>query len=150
MNLAGVGNPTLTHTRIMMNTQVRLCITLVALIGALVTHAYAEEAAVAGKTRAEVIAELEQAKADGSYERLHRQYISHAEDLPVSSVSRDSVQAELARARSDGSYEAGHSEARRADEGFTGHKTREDVQRELEESLHDPAWQAKKLQLYSN
>ena len=100
-------------------------------------------------TRADASAEREHAKVDGTAEGLHREHVSSDGGLPASALSRDAVQAELARSKQDGSYASLHSEFRRPDEGLAGAKNREQVQRELQESITDSVWQARKLELYT-
>jgi hypothetical protein len=57
------------------------------------------------KTRAEVQAELEQAKADGSYKTLHQEWVEPPTNF-VSTKTRAEVRAELERAKADGSLAA--------------------------------------------
>lgn len=61
------------------------------------------------KTRAEVYAELVQAKADGSYYVLHQEYVDPAANF-VSTRTREEVLAELAKAKADGSLDARNKE----------------------------------------
>jgi hypothetical protein len=59
------------------------------------------------KTRAEVVAELQQAKADGSYALVHQQYqgqVPGADTRITSLKTRAEVIAELEAAQADGSY----------------------------------------------
>jgi hypothetical protein len=65
------------------------------------------------KTRAEVVAELQQAKADGSYALAHQQYqgqVPGADTQIASTKTRAEVVAELEAAQADGSYALAHQE----------------------------------------
>lgn len=81
---------------------------------------------LSSKTRAQVNAELRQAKADGSYAAMHREFSAPDANF-VASKTRAQVVAELERSRADGSYDALHQEYIAADAGFKGTGTRAGV-----------------------
>lgn len=68
--------------------------------------AFAQDAAVAApKTRAQVQAELQQARADGSYALLHDDHGGYLTQNFSSTKTREQVKAELAQARADGTLD---------------------------------------------
>lgn len=69
-------------------------------------------AATAPVTREEVYAELVRSKADGSYEKLHREYMDVA-DYIVSAQSRAKVAVQLKQARKDGTDDSRHQQQAR-------------------------------------
>lgn len=68
------------------------------------------------QTRAQVTAELEQSKIDGSYALAHQEFqgqfpaLSRQAETAVAGKSRAQVAAELARSKADGSYAVAHQE----------------------------------------
>lgn len=64
------------------------------------------------KTRAEVMAEMKQARDDGSYAAARQEYVEPAAAVATAPAgkTRAQVQAELAQSVADGSYAALHQE----------------------------------------
>jgi opacity protein-like surface antigen len=79
-------------------------LTAVALIAAATSSAYAADVGTQGKTRAEVVAELQQARANQGYQVGGNDYQFFT--YTPSTRTRAEVQAELNQARDDGSLAA--------------------------------------------
>lgn len=119
-----------------MNTRhLLIAIALAATSGAVTAETYAQSIPAAGKTRAQVIEELKQARADGSMA------IGDA-DFPrlpvfVSTKTRAQVIEELRQARADGSMPVGDADFPKWPV-FVSTKTRAQVQSELAEYQKHP------------
>jgi predicted RNase H-like HicB family nuclease len=118
----------------MKSTHLLVAFALAASCGAALAHDLSTVAAQ-GKTRAQVLEELKQARADGSL------YVGDAEypKLPfVPTKTRAQVLEELKQARADGSLDVGDAEYPKLP--FVSTKTRAQVREELAayQKSHDP------------
>jgi hypothetical protein len=99
------------------------------------------------KTRAEVVAELAQAKADGQYTFGNMDYPPAVPQ--TSSLTRDQVEAQLAQAKADGQYTFGNldypPQVAQADD-HNGQATRAEVVQQLAQAKADGTYTFGNLQ----
>lgn len=100
------------------------------------SHAAFAQDAAAPKTRAEVLAELQQARADGTLETRNNFHGVHLRQSSESGKTREQVKAELAAARADGSLLALQNyEGVATDLAFASAKTRAEVRAEVQQAI---------------
>lgn len=80
-----------------------------AVLAVTASHAAFAQDAAAPKTRAEVLAELQQARADGTLETHNNFQGVHLDQSFTPAKTREQVKAELAAARADGTLEITHN-----------------------------------------